>query len=255
MLEGYEERELISSFRRKGISKNEYAALLEAAEKELERGRPLAYITGEQPFYNLAFYVDERVLVPRPDTERVVDKALALAPPGSFFADLCTGSGCIALTLLYNRRDLTAAAFDISADALEVARRNTERLGLSDRIEYHVEDVLKPASFRRSFDFIISNPPYIKTGSISDYPSLSFEPNSALDGGRDGLDFYRAIVENWSCLLSPDGFFLFEIGYDQAADIIKIAGNAGFSCGIFRDYGGNDRVALLKKNQVQFGAL
>lgn len=262
MLEKWEERELALAFERRGAKGKELEALIAKASAELEGGRPLAYITGEQPFYNLVFKVDERVLVPRPDTERVVEQAMRRASAGAHFADLCTGSGCIALTLLYNRRDLTAEAFDISEDALRVARDNADSLGLSDRVAFYAADVTSLSEKNRflgqgeaaaleRFDFIVSNPPYVRTSDIPLYPSLSYEPRVALDGGDDGLEFYRAITKLWGAFLKKGGFFVFEIGYDQAEGVAEICKKAGFDCKIFKDYGGNDRVAILEKSGAE----
>ena len=210
-------------------------------------GYPLQYILGEWGFWREEYEVSEHCLVPRPDTEHLVEKAIAMLPNGARFLDLCTGSGCVAISTLASRPDTTALAVDLFEPTLALAGRNARKNGVADRLELARADVLCDPVIQGPFDAILSNPPYIPDAVV---PTLSrevqHEPSAALCGGRDGLDFYRAIVEKWRTLLSPDGFVLFEIGYDQADALRALAAEHGLSAEVFRDYGGNDRVVLLR---------
>ena len=229
-------------------------AFLSALERRASH-EPLQYLLGEWSFYRQTYEVSPACLIPRPDTEILVEEAIRMLPRGAFFADLCTGSGCIAISVLAERPDLAAVAVDLSSDALEIARRNAVRNGVSERITFQRADVLNERFFPaidRRLDAILSNPPYIPSG---DLPSLSAEvhaePQMALDGGRDGLDFYRALFPLSAKLLTEDGFCLFEIGYDQADAIGALAAASGFSCRIRKDFGANDRVAVLQRNKPE----
>ncbi len=213
--------------------------------RRIDEGYPLAYLVKEAYFYDLVFTVDERVLIPRPDTERLCEKAIALLPKGATFIDLGTGSGCIAVTVLYHRPDVKGIAVDLSAEALEVARYNAERYGVSDRLTFIEGDMKAPLFDGVRFDLIISNPPYIPTADILKYPSLVYEPQRALDGGEDGMDFYRAILTGYHAFLCEKGGFLFEIGFDQGEAIRALGASLGYSVEVYKDYGKNDRVALL----------
>ncbi|MBE6607305.1 MAG: peptide chain release factor N(5)-glutamine methyltransferase [Ruminococcaceae bacterium] len=221
--------------------------LISEALSRLDSGEPAAYIIGEWYFWRYTFKLNKSCLIPRPDTEIIVEKAISEIPKNSVFADLCTGSGCIALSILGERPDLRAVAYDISEEALEAAKENAKAIGVSDRIEFTCCDLLKESSLGgRLFGAIVSNPPYIRTDVISDYPDLSYEPHIALDGGEDGLVFYRHFVSKFSKNLAESAPFIFEIGFDQASEIEDLAKSCGFECKITKDYGGNDRAALLK---------
>lgn len=232
-----------------GLSENEREEKKKNALDRLLGGEPIAYVVGYQYFYDLCFKVSKDTLIPRPDTERLVERAIELIPKGCRFADLGTGSGCIPITVLSKRHDLSADAIDISAGALETAKENASLCGVADRISFISADMLKGDKLRGKYAAIISNPPYIKTKALKEYPSLSFEPITALDGGEDGMLFYRAILKNYKDDLEKGGFFLFEIGYDQREDITALSEKEGFSCSVTKDYSGNDRVALLYKNE------
>ncbi len=221
---------------------------LDRAVKRFESGEPLAYIIGEWYFYGLTFKVDRNCLIPRPDTEHVVEKAISLIPKDGYFADLCTGSGCIAISVLKNRADTRAFACDISQEALQITKENARLNNISEsRMELQPADIFSLKLTEDAFDVIISNPPYIRTDVIPTLETVRFEPKSALDGGEDGMKFYRCIINEFNHALKKDGAFVFEIGYDQGTEIKAIARESGFSCEVIRDYGGNNRVAVLKK--------
>ena len=215
--------------------------------KRLEEGEPIAYILGKQYFYNLHFKVTPDVLIPRPDTERLIELSLKMLPQNAHIIDLGTGSGCIVTTLLYNRADVSATALDKSSNALKIAKENAALWGVESRISFVCDDILSSPAVSGSFDAVISNPPYIKTGVIKDYPSLSYEPIMALDGGADGMIFYRRIIDEYSASLKDGGIFIFEIGFDQADDIKALAKEKSLDAVVYKDYSSNDRVAIIKK--------
>ena len=222
---------------------------LSEAIARFEGGEPLAYVLGEWYFYGLTFKLNDACLIPRPDTEHIVEKAIETVAKGGRFADLCTGSGCIAVSVLKHRPDLTCAAYDISEKALEKAAENAALNGVSERVSFKCADVFTLDLEENSLDCIISNPPYIQTSVIDSLETVQREPRIALDGGADGLDFYRHIIEHFIPALKKDGSFIFEIGYDQADAIRALASRFSLSCAVFKDYGGNDRCAVLKKER------
>ncbi|MBE6596630.1 MAG: peptide chain release factor N(5)-glutamine methyltransferase [Ruminococcaceae bacterium] len=210
---------------------------------------PLQYILGIWEFCHESYRVNEHTLIPRQDTEVLVEKAVSLLPEKARFIDLCTGSGCVAVSTLAARGDCHAVAVDLFPETVEIAGENAEQNGVGDRLGFLVADVLEPSFMEElgDFDFIISNPPYIASGDLDGLEEeLSFEPRAALDGGADGLKFYSAIISNYGKYLRLGGGMLFEIGYDQADAVALLAHEKGYSCEIFKDYGGNDRVALLR---------
>ena len=226
-----------------------------AAVKCRERRYPLQYIFGEWQFCTETYFVGPGCLIPRSETEQMVIDAVSDLKEGALFADLCTGSGCIAVSVLVRRPDVRAVAVDISPEALRYAIKNAERYGVSDRIEFITADILEnEAPLRiangRKFDAILSNPPYIPKREIAELePELSFEPKNALDGGEDGLVFYRSVTERYGEVLSDDGFILYEIGSGQSADIVEIGEKNGFSSKISFDISGHDRNIMLRKRK------
>lgn len=220
-----------------------------AVEKRCGR-YPLQYILGYWDFCHETYRVTEDTLIPRQDTEKLVEMAAKLLPAGARFIDLCTGSGCVAISTLAARPDCRAVAVDLFEDTLAIARENAETNGVGDRLGFIARDVLAPEFMEElgKFDCIISNPPYIETRHMELLDEeLAFEPEAALDGGDDGLDFYRAIIGSYGKYLTEGGVMLFEIGCDQAKAVSVISGNSGFRCEVFKDYGGNDRVAYLTR--------
>ncbi len=208
----------------------------------LERREPLAYILGEWYFYSETYKVSPNCLIPRPETEHLVDELIKSIPKNGRFADLCTGSGCVAISTLVHRPDITAVAVDISHEALELAKENALLNGVSDRITFINEDVLSGNVLGNEiYDCIASNPPYIVSEVIDTLePEVLMEPRIALDGGRDGLDFYRILYTEYKNNVKHGGYIICEIGYDQGGVLADLYG-----CEIKKDYSGNNRVAKL----------
>ncbi|MCI6756401.1 MAG: peptide chain release factor N(5)-glutamine methyltransferase [Lachnospiraceae bacterium] len=209
---------------------------------------PVAYILGAQDFMGLPFFVTRDVLIPNQDTENLVEEAMKEVHAGMRILDLCTGSGCILLSLLHYSADTTGVGTDLSAAALRVAAENGGRLGLSDRAVWKQGDLyeaLAGAESSLKFDLIVSNPPYIPTAVIGTLmPEVAeMEPRMALDGGEDGLSFYRRILAGARDVLKIGGVLMMETGFDEAADVASMMRQSGFlDLQIIRDYGGQDRI-------------
>lgn len=226
------------------ISEKEYDNYIGLIERRAKR-EPVAYILGNWDFMGLNFKVNSNVLIPEQDTEVLVEEAMRYTEDGFKVLDLCTGSGCIALSLLNYTNDTQAVCTDISGEALDVAKENAESLRLSDRVTF-VKTDLFPGEDMGKFDIIVSNPPYIATKVIDTLaPEVKdYEPRLALDGSEDGLLFYRRIVDSVHKYLFSSGYLFLEIGYDQGkalTDMLKENGHF-HDIEVIRDYAGNDRV-------------
>ena len=212
---------------------------------------PLQYILGTWCFYREEYEVNESCLIPRSDTEILVDEAIRMLPNGARFIDICTGSGCIAVSTLKNRPDTVGTAVDLFENTLALATKNAVRNGVAERFTPLLADATAaPPDHlpKGGFDAILSNPPYIESTVVNGLQQeVQFEPRAALDGGADGLLFYRSILEKWRSLLAENGMILFEIGYDQAAALCDLAAQYGYTCVVKKDFGGNDRVCILTK--------
>ncbi len=224
---------------------------LDEAFRRLAAGEPVQYITGIAYFYDETYHVSPDCLIPRPDTERLVELAVKFVGSSKMrMLDLGTGSGCIAISTAAHCSDLAVTAVDISPGALELAEKNALHNGVADRVSFMLAD-MRDSGFIGSlpdggFDIIASNPPYIATGVLPTLDrSVRLEPMLALDGGPDGLDFHRTILKDYRKKLAPGGVMLLEIGYDQSGAVHALAEEYGYICKIHRDYGGNDRVAEL----------
>ncbi len=207
---------------------------------------PVQHITGVQNFMGLDFTVNEHVLIPRFDTEILVEEVMKHLHDGFSILDMCTGSGCILLSLLKYSNDCKGLGVDISADALAVANANKEKLGIEATfIESNLFEQVTG-----KYDIIVSNPPYIRSDVI---PTLmeevrEHEPVLALDGTKDGLFFYREIIKESPEYLNGGGRLFFEIGYDQAEDVIRLMEQAGFKdVAVVKDFAGLDRVVYGRK--------
>lgn len=208
---------------------------------------PLQYIIGEQEFMGLRFKVNSNVLIPRQDTETLVEQVLKIVKSGMKVLDLCTGSGCVLISVLKNAPELTGMGSDISKTALLVAKENAKLHEVD--AEWVRSDLFD--NITETFDVIMANPPYIPTGEIlSLMPEVrDFEPENALDGGADGLDFYRKIAGQVKDYLNPGGYVYMEIGYDQGEAVSELMRNAGFTeVEVIKDLARNDRVVKGKGN-------
>lgn len=205
---------------------------------------PLQYITGEQEFMGLTFHVNSNVLIPRQDTETLVEEALKVIKPGMKVMDMCTGSGCVLISILKNAHDVEGIGYDISKQAINVAKENAkfnEVPAVFERSDLF-EDVVE-----NDFDVIVSNPPYIPTDVVATLmPEVSqFEPQEALDGKGDGLYFYSKILEQCKNYMKQDGYILFEIGCEQGDAVSTMMRLAGFSeVRVIKDLARNDRVVM-----------
>jgi release factor glutamine methyltransferase len=216
---------------------------------ELRRhGEPSAYITGHHEFYGLDFRVDRNVLIPRPETELLVDKAIELANANTMLriADIGTGCGAIAVSLAVNLPQVIVYATDISPEALEVARANCQRHDVADRVVLLYGDLLEPLD--EPVDMIVANLPYVKKADLQKNASLSYEPALALNGGKDGLDRIRRMCGQAKNNLNKDGFLLLEIGEGQAKTVDDILCKAfpAASIEVRKDFAGIERVVSLR---------
>lgn len=228
--------------------KESYVNLISERRKHM----PLQYLTGVQDFMGLEFSVNTNVLIPRQDTEILVEEVMRHLHDGMRILDMCTGSGCILLSLLYYSNDCTGLGVDISENALQTARRNAEKIGAKkaeeEKKELHA-DFMQSDLFEKMnpelFDIIVSNPPYIRQDVIETLmPEVrDYEPLLALDGREDGLYFYRAILQQTGNYLTCGGMLFFEIGYDQGQAVKELMKAAGYAeVEVIQDFAGLDRV-------------
>ena len=226
---------------------------MEEATGRVLKGEPMAYILGEWEFYGLKLFVDRNVLIPRDDTCAVtalaIQQALLLTESPRIL-DLCTGSGCIGLAVASRVKDARVTLADISKEALAVAKKNVMRNHLSGRVPCVQADALHaPSRFLGTFDLIVSNPPYITSEEMEQLPEsvADFEPHLALHGGCDGLDFYRAIIENYTDSLKPGGYLCFEFGMGQGDAVCALLQQKGYTIlERSRDYNDRERACLAQ---------
>ena len=223
--------------------KTQYMSLVRRrAERE-----PLQYITGKAYFMGYEFHVDESVLIPRFDTEILVDEVGKLVRPDDNILDMCSGSGCIAIALELEHTGLHITGVDISIKAIDVARRNAR--DLKANVSFVESDLFENVSGK--YNIIVSNPPYIRTAVIDELMMevQGHEPRLALDGTADGLHFYRRIISQAKNFLVPDGYLAFEIGYEQASEVSILMSEAGYhDIRVIKDLAGLDRVVIGHSN-------
>lgn len=234
----FEARQMAEAISKGGISK----------EQMLRRrllGEPLQYILGEWEFYGIPMLVGPGVLIPRADTEIAVEKAIELLKGKNAprVLDICAGSGCIGITIA-KTSNAKVSFLEKSDEAIQYLEKNLELNEVCGKV--YKADALEQPPMAENFDLIISNPPYIKTADLGSLQKeVQFEPKMALDGGEDGLIFYREIAKNYKPLINYGGSLVFEIGFDEADEVSKILENEGFKdVKAIRDYGGNMRVVI-----------
>lgn len=224
---------------------NEYKEYIE----EIIKGKPVQYITNNQEFMRLNFYVDENVLIPQPDTEILVEEVIKSIDikENIEILDMCTGSGCIGISLAKNIENTKVTLVDISKEAIEIAKKNAIQNGVENKVTFIQSDMFE--NVKGKFDIIVSNPPYIKTDIIQALDKqVQNEPHIALDGGEDGLDFYKILINEAHKYLKKDGKIFLEIGYDQKQEIESLAKQSKHYKKIetIKDLSQNDRVIILE---------
>ena len=222
-------------------------ALLDAIRRRASR-EPLQYILGKVGFYKEEYKVSPDCLIPRSDTEILVDLAVREMPKGGRFLDLCTGSGCVAISTLANTEDTTAIAVDISDGAIRIAKENAAINNVESRLTLLKADLMtEEDAFFGAYDAVLSNPPYIRQDVYEGLEKEIFmEPSIAFVGGEDGLDFYRRILDLCPRMVKPGGFIAMEIGFDQGDALLGLCRERGLDGSIVKDLCGNDRVVFIK---------
>lgn len=216
---------------------------------EIIQGMPIQYITNKQEFMKLDFYVDENVLIPQPDTEILVEKAIEEAKKieNVEILDMCTGSGCIGISIAKNIENAKVTLVDISKYSIEIAKKNALRNKVESQLTFIQSNMFEKVE--KKFDIIVSNPPYIKTDVIPKLDKqVQNEPHIALDGGKDGLKFYKIIIEKAKKYLKENGRLILEIGYDQKEEVENLIKQSGQykKIEVIKDLSQNDRVIIGK---------
>jgi len=230
--------------------KKENIKLFNYLLKRRKKGEPIAYLINKKEFWKQNFYINQNVLIPRPDTELLVEETLKLFNVNSKLniLDIGTGSGCILLSILNERKNFYGTGIDISKKAINVARFNAKKLQLSKRAKFYNSDVDK--FLIGKYDLILSNPPYIKQEDLKylEIDIKGFEPKLALDGGKDGFSKITKVISRTSTLLKRDGKFILEIGFGQKNKILNILKKNNFFINkVLKDYGKNDRCIISTK--------
>lgn len=232
---------------------------LQELVERAKQGEPLPYLIGQWDFHGMTLTVTPDVLIPRDDTEAVVELALQTAklklPPAPRILDLCTGSGCIGLAIALEVADARVTLSDLSQQALQVAKINTQNLSMTGRVKTMRVDAMQPVSaFLGQFDLIVSNPPYVTTGEMEELDASvkDYEPAMALHGGDDGLDFYRAIVKNFRPALKAGGYIAFEFGMNQHEAVCQLLRESQFEIlELKKDLGGIIRAVLARDTREE----
>ena len=231
------------------ISKKEYNSFQEMIDQRL-KGKPIAYLTGKKFFWKYEFCVNEKVLIPRPDTEIVIEQVLKTFKNKNeiSFLDIGVGSGCILLSILKERKDFKATGIDISNHALKVCKINAYKLGVKNRVRLFKSDIDK--FFKGKYDLIISNPPYIKNLDLKylEKDVINFEPKLALNGGLDGITKIRKVINKSAELIKKNGKLILEIAFNQKEKVRQLLKNNGFYVNmVIKDFAKNDRCIVSTK--------
>ena len=215
-----------------------------------KKGEPVAYLINKKEFWKETFYVNKDVLIPRPDTEHLIEEVIKYTDEDSklHILDIGTGSGCILLSILSERKKFNGTGIDISKKSINISRYNAKKLKLNNRTKFYVSDV--DNFLIGKYDIVISNPPYIENLSLKylDRDVINFEPKLALDGGKDGFSEIIKVINKTSALIKKNGIFILEIGYNQKNKAIQMLKNKGFYIKkVLKDYGKNDRCIISTK--------
>lgn len=237
--------------RNKEVLEKDGKSALKLLKRRLS-GEPLQYILGTQEFMSLPFFVTKDVLIPRQDTETLVEFLISEKEDLPLFVlDIGTGTGCIPISLAHFKKKFRLTGIDISKNAISLAQKNADSLGVADRVNFEILDILSKTP-KGKYDIVVSNPPYIKTEDIATLQTevRLYEPHLALDGGSDGLIFYRRICDLAPKILNSSGLLAFEIGFDQAGAVSNLMKKDFRDIRVIKDLCGNDRVVagyLTKK--------
>ncbi len=233
--------------RDKEVPAEKAEAVRKAAKRRLD-GEPMQYILMRAEFMSLPFVLNRDTLIPRADTETLAEAVIKRLRPGDEALDLCTGSGCVAVSLAYYGGDVNVTGVDISQNALAAARENARINGVETKCRFEAADIMTQTP-DREYSVITANPPYIRSGIIDGLQRevSAFEPRRALDGGEDGLDFYRRIIQAYTPYLKKGGIMALEIGFDQGADVKALMMKLYKDIQIIKDLGGRDRVVTGTK--------
>jgi len=215
-----------------------------------KKGEPVAYLINKKEFWKETFYVNKDVLIPRPDTEHLIEEVIKYTDEDSklHILDIGTGSGCILLSILSERKKFNGTGIDISKKSINISRYNAKKLKLNNRTKFYVSDV--DNFLIGKYDIVISNPPYIENLSLKylDRDVINFEPKLALDGGKDGFSEIIKVINKSSALIKKNGIFILEIGYNQKNKAIQMLKNKGFYIKkVLKDYSKNDRCIISNK--------
>ena len=215
-----------------------------------KKGEPVAYLINKKEFWKETFYVNKDVLIPRPDTEHLIEEVIKYTYKDSklHILDIGTGSGCILLSILRERKKFNGTGIDISKKSIDISRYNAKKLKLNNRTKFYISDV--DNFLIGKYDVIISNPPYIEKLSLKylDRDIINFEPKLALDGGKDGISEIIKVINKTSALIKKNGIFILEIGYNQKNKAIQMLKNKGFYIKkVLKDYSKNDRCIISNK--------
>ena len=218
--------------------------------KERASGKPIAYLTNKKFFWDYEFYINKNTLIPRPDTEIIIEESLRLTKHKDKInvLDIGVGSGCILLTILKERKNFYGTGIDISKKSLDICKINAKNLNIESRVKFYKTDIDK--FVKGKYDLVVSNPPYIKSCDLKylERDVVNFEPRLALDGGLDGLSKIRKVINKSSELIKKNGKFILEIGFDQKNKVIKLLNKRGFYINsTLKDFANNDRCIVSTK--------
>ena len=242
-------REYIVLNQKENLDKK-YIDVFHSLIERRKKGEPVAYLLNKKEFWKETFYIDKNVLIPRPDTEHIIEEIIRFTKKDSklHILDIGTGSGCIVLSILKERKNFKGTGIDISRECIKVSKYNAKRLKVNNRSKFYISDV--DNFLIGKYDVVVSNPPYIEHLSLKylDRDVVDFEPKLALDGGHDGFSKITKVINKTSALIKKNGLFVLEIGYNQKTKAIKILKKNGFYIKkVLKDYGKKDRCIVSTK--------